>query len=346
MKDITVIVPTYNLEKYIGNCLQSIPVGTDRIEVLVILDGSTDRSGYIAKEFARKYPTIIKVIEKENGNYGSCINVGLSLASGKYVKILDADDTFSENAQEYVSFLGNCETDVVISEWVSVNEEGHTLVHSSVNLPSGKDLCIKDLIDRGDFRIRHFYLAYKTQFLRSINYKQTEGISYTDLEWNTIPFAYVQSVSYYPKVLYRYLRGREGQTVGMNYRSNNMWMENKVVLNLVRFFEENRTLIQDANASFVQSVICVYIIWIYKHYLIWSILSVNKLSTLELIQFDQGLKDKSPAFYQAVDNDLYIRKYVRIRYIKEFRKKYKRNGIPFLYLKLCIKIRKLIKGDN
>ena len=101
-----------------------------------------------------------------------------------------------------------------------------------------------------------------------------------------------------------------------------------------------------SNATFVQSVIRVYITWVYKHYLIWSLICPQKLSLKELIQFDKDLKNTSIALYQSVEEDLYIRKYGRFRYIKDFRKKYSRNGIPFLYLKLCMKIRKLIKGDK
>ena len=346
MKVLTVIVPTYNLEDYIGNCLSSIPVGTDSIEVLVILDGATDRSVVVAKEFQSLHPTVFRVIEKQNGNYGSCINVGLSVASGKYVKILDADDSFTDNCEEYVSFLQNCDTDVVISDWVSVNEKGNTMVKSSLGLPLDREFGIKVLNDYGVFKMRHFFLAYKTKILRAINYKQTEGISYTDLEWNTIPFSYVQSVAYFPKPLYRYLRGRVGQTVGIEYRTKNMWMENKVVLGLVKYIEDNRLHMPDNNAAFVQSVIRVYISWIYKHYLIWSILCPQKLNLKDLIQFDKDLKNTSIALYQSVEEDLYIRKYGRFRYIKDFRKNYSRNGLPFLYLKLCMKIRKLIKGDK
>ena len=343
MKSLTVIVPIYNLERYIGKCLGSVPVETGEVEVLVILDGSEDRSAEIAREYERQFPSVFKVVEKENGQYGSCVNTGLSLASGRYVKILDGDDSFTDNAEDFVSFLQGCDTDVIFSEWLSVNERGDTIVRSSVRLPVDKDLEMKDLVSHGEFRIHHFFLAYKTQFLRSIGYRQSEGLSYTDLEWNTIPFAFVRSIKYYPKAIYRYLRGREGQTVGMEYRSKNMWMENKVVLNLVKYYEENKDKIPEPNAVFLQSEIRFFIIRIYKHYLI---LYPHSLKLSELAEFDKELNSNSTFFYRLVEDDVHKRKYGRFKYIKVFRKHFSRNGIPFLYLDLCMKLRKVIKGSR
>ena len=93
-KLLTIIVPTYNMEAYLDKCLTSLIVGESgeeqmcMLEVLVINDGSTDDSSAIAHRYEERYPQTFKVIDKENGNYGSCINVALSVATGKYIKIL------------------------------------------------------------------------------------------------------------------------------------------------------------------------------------------------------------------------------------------------------------------
>ena len=95
-KILTLIIPTYNMELYLRYCLDSLLVdeGMDALEVLVVNDGSRDCSLEIAREYEHKYPQTFKVIDKENGNYGSCVNRGLKEATGKYVKVLDADDSF------------------------------------------------------------------------------------------------------------------------------------------------------------------------------------------------------------------------------------------------------------
>ena len=99
-KVLTVIVPVYNMEKYIRQCLESLVIGEvlDRIEVMVVLDGAKDGSAEIAYEFVEQYPDTFRIIYKANGGHGSAINTGLMMASGEYLKILDSDDWVERDA--------------------------------------------------------------------------------------------------------------------------------------------------------------------------------------------------------------------------------------------------------
>lgn len=86
------------------------------LEVIIVNDGSTDSSLAIAKQYENKRPDIIKIIDKQNGNYGSCVNAGLAQATGKYFRILDADDWFDTQAlAEFLKKLETCETDLVLT---------------------------------------------------------------------------------------------------------------------------------------------------------------------------------------------------------------------------------------
>ena len=109
-KILTIIIPTYNMEKYLRRCLDSLIIDEEemkQLEVLVINDGSKDSSSQIAHEYQDKYPDTFRVIDKENGNYGSCINRGLKEATRKYVKVLDADDSFdTKNFAKLLNVLG------------------------------------------------------------------------------------------------------------------------------------------------------------------------------------------------------------------------------------------------
>ena len=96
-KILTVVIPTYNMQDYLRRCLDSLIIPEEQmkqLEVLVVNDGSKDSSSAIAHEYQDKYPNTFRVIDKENGNYGSCVNRGLKEATGKYFRILDADDWF------------------------------------------------------------------------------------------------------------------------------------------------------------------------------------------------------------------------------------------------------------
>ena len=84
MKLLTVTVPCYNSAEYMEKCINSLLPGGDRVEIIIINDGSKDRTGEIADDYAEKYPNIVRVIHQENGGHGEGINQGLDWASGKY----------------------------------------------------------------------------------------------------------------------------------------------------------------------------------------------------------------------------------------------------------------------
>ncbi len=91
-KYITFTVPCYNSAKYIKKCIDSLLVGGNDVEIIIVNDGSTDNTGLIADEYAHIYPDIICVIHKENGGHGSGVNAGITHATGIYFKVVDSDD--------------------------------------------------------------------------------------------------------------------------------------------------------------------------------------------------------------------------------------------------------------
>lgn len=101
-KLLTIVVPSYNASKYLDFNLQSFlrPSVPEKLEVIVVDDGSTDDTARIADAYHEKYPDTIKVIHKENGGHGSGINAGLRAATGKYFKVVDADDWVDHEALE------------------------------------------------------------------------------------------------------------------------------------------------------------------------------------------------------------------------------------------------------
>lgn len=139
-KVLTIVIPTYNMEKYLDKCLNSliIPEYMDEIEVLIVNDGSKDSSLDIARKYETQYPQTFVVVDKENGNYGSCVNRGLKEANGKYFKVLDADDTFmTNNFFEFVKFLKSVDVDLVMSDILIKDQEQGVRQVVEYNLPVG-----------------------------------------------------------------------------------------------------------------------------------------------------------------------------------------------------------------
>ena len=216
-KTLTIIIPTYNMEKYLDKCLTSLILPEEQmlmLEVLVINDGSKDQSSEIAHRYEAKYPQTFKVIDKENGNYGSCINRGLKEATGKYIKILDADDCFETNAfAQFVSFLRDNDADMILTD-MSYVREGKTEEMIIYNAIEPKKVISLDSENNLHLpKLMMHYVCYRTALLHEIGYQQTEGISYTDQEWIFYPFFQVRTMCYLPVNLYLYTVGREGQTM-------------------------------------------------------------------------------------------------------------------------------------
>lgn len=98
MKHLTITVPCFNSEDYLERCLDSLVIGGENVEIIIVNDGSTDRTGEIAEQYARQFPKIVTVVHKENGGHGSGVNAGLALATGMYFKVVDSDDWLEADA--------------------------------------------------------------------------------------------------------------------------------------------------------------------------------------------------------------------------------------------------------
>lgn len=204
-KLLSVLIPTYNMSLYIERCMNSLlsEKTKDKLDIIVINDGSKDDSSEKAKKIALLYPNSIRVIDKENGNYGSCINAGLRLAKGKYIKILDADDQFdTKNLERILEEIENKEADLVLTDFLINKEQGKSeLINFSID--PFKLLPFSEICSSKDFkRLWMHSVMYKTSIFKNINYHQTEGISYTDQEWIFAPLSVVKNVFYIPCSLY------------------------------------------------------------------------------------------------------------------------------------------------
>lgn len=144
MIKISVIIPVYNVEKYLKKCLNSLVNQTlQEIEILVINDGSTDRSQEIIDEFQIKFPLKIKALSKENGGLSDARNFGLELAKGEFIGFVDSDDEVSPTMFEEMYLLAKKnEAEMVICNLQKVDEHGKVIrkLPQIPNMPEKIDL--------------------------------------------------------------------------------------------------------------------------------------------------------------------------------------------------------------
>ena len=123
-KILTIVIPSYNVEEYLDECLQSFINSSvmNDVEVLIINDGSLDSTPDIAIKYQEQYPDTFRLINKENGGHGSTINTGVAEAKGKYFKVVDGDDWVNtQSFVELVMRLKKTDIDLVASQYTWIN---------------------------------------------------------------------------------------------------------------------------------------------------------------------------------------------------------------------------------
>ena len=217
-KLLTVVVPVYNMEKYLRKCLDSLLVGSkqDLLEVIVVIDGSSDNSFDIALTYQEKYPSSFIVINKENGGHG-------------YIHFLDSDDWFDyDNFPNFIELLSELDVDLIqTNKAFEFNNSQETQkcdrYREVANRIYSADEFPYTLFDR--LSTIHDS-TYKTDTLRLSNIDFTEKAPFDDTILYIRPFSTIKTIYCSNMILYHYLLGREGQSVrGINeqkviYRKN------------------------------------------------------------------------------------------------------------------------------
>lgn len=317
-KILTIVIPTYNMQDYLRRCLDSLIVPEEQMkqqEVLVVNDGSKDNSSAIAHEYQDKYPGTFRVIDKENGNYGSCVNRGLKEATGKYIKILDADDWFdTDNFKLFIKKLNEIDVDVVITNYTSYfpDETKETAFSfHKVEFPFEKAFCEK----RQELEsIQMHAICYKKSCFDGLNYHQTEGISYTDQEWILLPWAHANTLYYIPLTVYQYNLSREGQTCDLSVFYKKMPEQFVGIKNSVEKFKKLDNSIDKIHHKFIFDKITDRIQTLYG-----SILIFLKVNPQYLIDFDKYLVENNRDMECAL-NRVKLHCYFPFRYIYSWRK--------------------------
>ncbi len=221
MKLISFTVPCYNSAEYMHICIDSLLTGGDRVEIIIIDDGSTDNTGAIADAYAEKYPDTIRVVHQENGGHGEGINQGLKHATCPYFKVVDSDDWVNAVALQHV--LNRLEAlepeggvDLLVCNYV-YEHENHSLL-STIRygniFPTGR---VVSWDETRPFRANQYLTLhsaiYRTDVIRASGIVLPKHIFYEDNLFVYAPLPLTKKLLYLDEDLYRYLIGREGQSV-------------------------------------------------------------------------------------------------------------------------------------
>ncbi len=277
MKLLSIIIPTYNMAALLPRCLDSLVAAdgsNEYLETIIVNDGSKDNSLEVAKEYQKRYPHIVTVIDKPNGNYGSTINAALPNAKGKYIKILDSDDWFdTEVLSKYLEVLGSVDADMIITHFTQIGATTREVVRYNTMgrepYEYGKVYDLDEVLQEGYVRFFLMHaLTYRAELLRKIGYRQTEGISYTDTEWACYPTFYAQTICFCNLNLYQYNLDREGQTMDPKVLARSVNQLQKVTDNMIAYYEAHIADTSDIRHNWLNQYFTNRIRILYKLYLL------------------------------------------------------------------------------
>lgn len=238
---LSIVIPAYNSEKYLNRCLDSLICESimNDVEVIIVNDGSKDKTSEIAHSYEDKYPGFFKVIDKENGNYGSVMNIGLKNAKGKYFKTLDSDDWYDTSAfEKYIKELRETDADIVFCDFVRFNEcnGSHKTYVADNKIEKSKDLIITKEIWTFKTNYNIHCTSYKTELLRQSHLVWPENVFYSDLQTLFWPERLCKTVRFIPYPVYVYLEGRNEQSMSLKSKINNFKSYDIVANNILDEF--------------------------------------------------------------------------------------------------------------
>ena len=287
-KLLSVVVPSYNASKYLDFNLQSFlrPSVPEKLEVIVVDDGSTDDTARIADAYHEKYPETIKVIHKENGGHGSGINAGLRAATGKYFKVVDADDWVDHEALErlldYIASFdaaaANADTDIDAAQ-VQADVKARArdkavscpdVIYNNYYWRLTDEAKSPDAYERKteftepfsgveyrkvyDFEsiadrcyVKMHNMTIRTDIFREHQIHIDERCYYVDMEYILYPVPYVETIAFLPEFLYQYQIGRLGQSMDPAKMQRNATQYDHVLASIYAYYDAHCREIKQPN---------------------------------------------------------------------------------------------------
>lgn len=220
MKTLSIIIPAYNSQAFLDKCIGSllVPEILDRLEIIVVNDGSTDDTPAVAEKYCAAYPDSIRLISQENKGHGGALNTGCAAACGKYLKVIDADDWVeTENLPQFLSLLANCDSDVVLTHHHTIDiGTGEIKNWRSYPKEFGKPYSFDQIMSDWksfDRSLTFHGITYRTAFYHSHGIQLSEHVFYEDHEYATFPCCCAESVTLLDLFVYDYRIGDVTQSV-------------------------------------------------------------------------------------------------------------------------------------
>ena len=299
MKYISFVVPCYNSQDYMEKCIDSLLIGKDDVEIIIVDDGSTDKTGKIADKYQKKYPSIVKAIHQPNGGHGSGINTGLKHATGKYFKVVDSDDWVDKKAyKEILKKVKKIDADLIVMNYVYTYTDGRE--NQTINFSNvfkNNEVISWDQI--GKFKLTQYLslhsMMYKKSVLDQANIDLPKHVFYEDNLFIYLPLPYTKSIYYLDVDFYQYFIGRADQSVQepqIIKRSSHQVLVTKEICN-----KYDLDTIENKKLRKLMYRECVFVMTIG---VIFSRLAYTEEGEKQFLELWDSIKESNPKLYKKM----------------------------------------------
>ena len=304
MNKVSIILPIYNVEKYLEKCVNSVISQTyQNIEVILVDDGSKDSSGRICDELVES-DNRIKVIHKKNGGLASARNAGYEMATGEYIMYIDSDDVIKNDiAEKCVSAMEKKQSDVVIFGYEKMSEDGQVLeICKWSNKTYNHDEMVEYLYEaicNMSFGYAWNKMYRKSTIDKSKVFGDAKVIDREDLVYNLELLRFWDRITYIDSVGYEYLQ-----------RSSSLLHNSDLArLKGVEYFVKRVEKINIGNAEVERKVFNMMVLHYLSDCIIKNILWNDELSAKEKKKL---MKEEIKVFQQNFTIDIFSRNYVEL----------------------------------
>lgn len=235
---VSVVVPVYNVEKYVEKCLMSLESQSyKQIEIIVVDDGSTDKSGEICEKIAARDERV-RVFRKQNGGLSSARNYGIKKARGEYICLVDSDDFVKEDfVAKMVGALDDA-VDVVIC--------GYNKEVPRAEVLTGEEVATRLLIGQNNIEVVAWNKMYRREMFDEIRYP--EGRNYEDTLTTYKLLVKAKKVAYVAEALYEYVERKKSITKNDD-KEKRLLVREEAALEAVQYFATRKKLREAAEIA-------------------------------------------------------------------------------------------------
>lgn len=299
-KVLSISIAGYNVEKTIEQCLDSFLSSKylNELELLVINDGSHDKTVDIVNEYVKKYPEVIRLINKDNGGHGSTINKSLELAKGEFFKVIDGDDWVNPvELDKLMTCLKTTMADLIIDDYQCVYPDhqeriSHRAGYNTNQIYTFDEVFSKKKDHMGAALLAMHESTIRTSRLREVGMEITEHCFYADTDYIYYVGLATRTIEFSNSCTYQYRLGYEGQSVSATGTYKHIEDLMTIEEHLIRLYQEQeKKLDSDIRRQYLFSIIDTR----YSLLFSWYIDLIEKGDKdFKLVEFLHRLRSKYP----------------------------------------------------